>query len=382
VRVVTRVVWFARVAALATVVMRIARAARPAPPVTAGRETAGGIPRDVTVVVPARDEERRIGPLLEAVVGAPGVYEVVVVDDASTDGTAGLAASLGARVVLAPPLPDGWTGKSWALQTGIESASTSWVVTLDADTRPDPRLPAALVARTITDRLDLLTAAGRFECPTAGVAWLHPAMLTTLVYRYGPVGDPRPRRLLANGQCTALHRERFLAGGGMAPVREHTVEDVALARHVAASGGRVAFLDASSLLGVRMFETFADTWRGWGRSLALPDVEPRWRQCADVATLSAVQALPLVRVLAGRGDVVDLAALLVRAGTLAGTRRAYAGAGVASWLSPLADPLAVAAVARGTLTRRRVWRGRSYPAPTASTAPTAPTGRPARTAGR
>jgi dolichol-phosphate mannosyltransferase len=363
----------ARATALGVVVARVARAARTAPPVGADRlgGDGAGRPGAVTVVVPARDEERRIAPLLGAVVGAPGVVEVVVVDDASTDGTAALARSLGARVVSASALPDGWTGKAWALQQGVESATTEWVVALDADTRPDPLLPSALAARAAADDLDLLTVAGRFECPTRGVAWLHPAMLTTLVYRFGPVGDRHPRRLLANGQCTTMRRTRFLDTGGMSPVRGHTVEDVALARHVASSGGRVAFLDASSLLEVRMFETLGDTWRGWGRSVALPDVEPTSRQLLDVLTLAAVQALPLVRVLVRRADLLDVAALLVRVGTLAGTRRAYAGAARTYWLSPLADPLAVAAVARGTLSRRRVWRGRSYAAPTAPPARTA-----------
>ncbi len=73
----------------------------------------------ISVVIPARDEADRIGPLLDLVVGAPGVSEVIVVDDQSTDDTAELAARLGARVVTGEPLPDGWAGKAWALQQGL-----------------------------------------------------------------------------------------------------------------------------------------------------------------------------------------------------------------------------------------------------------------------
>jgi dolichol-phosphate mannosyltransferase len=357
-----------RLVAAAAVLVRLAGAARRVPPLLPAtddeRSVGGPAPApQIDVVVPARDEAPRVPPLLARVVGAPGVSEVIVVDDGSTDTTAELARRARARVVTGSALPVGWAGKAWALQQGFEASTADWVVTLDADTRPDPRLPAAMVARATADGLDVLTVAGRFECPTAGLRWLHPAMLTTLVYRYGPPGSAcptRPGRLLANGQSTAVRRAAFLASGGMSPVAGHLVEDVALARHVVRAGGRVAFLDASSLLSVRMYETFADTWRGWGRSLALPGVEPRWRQLLDIATLAMTLVLPLPRLAIGRGDVLDVALVVTRAGTLAGTARAYERRGVAYWCSPLADVIALAALARGLVTRRRTWRGRVY----------------------
>ncbi|MCU0260933.1 MAG: glycosyltransferase [Ilumatobacteraceae bacterium] len=349
-----------RVVAGAVAVTRLVRAARRLPPVSVGPV----VPDEaVTVVVPARDEAERIGPLLEAVVGAPGVAEVVVVDDRSSDATAAAATALGARVVAGTEPPDGWAGKAWALQQGIEAATTEWVVTLDADTRPDPRLPAALVARARADELDLLTVGGRFDCPSAGARWIHPALLTTLVYRFGPSGAAAvvpPDRVMANGQCMTLRRERFLDDGGMATVAGHPVEDVALARQRASAGRRVGFLDASALLTVRMYDTFADTVRGWGRSIALPGVEPPARQVLDLAVVALAQAAPLVRLAVGRGDPIDVALLALRLGTLAGTAPAYVRRDAAYWASPLADPLAVAVLARGVVVRRQQWRGRQY----------------------
>ena len=91
------------------------------------------------MVVPARDEANRIGPLLEAVIDAPGVAEVVVVDDESTDATAAIAAEAGAKVVAGRPLPSGWVGKAWALHQGIDVATGEWVVLLDADRRARAR---------------------------------------------------------------------------------------------------------------------------------------------------------------------------------------------------------------------------------------------------
>lgn len=349
----------ARVVAGVVAISRLARAGRAIPPV---RPTLTPV-QSIGVVVPARDEARRIGPLLDAIVGAPGVDEVIVVDDQSTDETAALARRAGATVVDGAPLPDGWAGKAWALQQGIDAATADWVVTLDADVRPDPRLPTALVARAAGDHLDLLTVGGRFECPTVASRWLHPAMLTTLVYRFGPPGAaaPRPGRTMANGQCMAFPRAPFRSWGGLEPVRGEVVEDLALARRLATDGQRVGFLDASDLLVVRMFESFGETWRGWGRSLALPGVESPGRQLADLAVVVLAQTSPLPRLLLRRGDLIDVALAAVRLGTLAGTRRAYRGAGFGYWASPLADPLAAIAIARGIARRgRQTWRGRSY----------------------
>lgn len=342
----------------AVAVSRLARAAFTAPPVRPTHTPSCSI----SVVIPARDEARRIGPLLATIVGAPGVDEVIVVDDCSSDDTARLAAAAGATVVRGAPLPGRWAGKAWALHQGAQRAAGDWVVALDADTRPDPVLPSALVARATGDNADFVSAAGRFDLPTPGARWLHPAMLTTLVYRFGPPGASMPAgREFANGQCMAFHRARFLAAGGFGAVRGDVVEDVAIARHVARTGGRVAFVDASGVLSVEMYDSLSATWRGWTRSLALPGVDPRRRQLAGLAVVAVAQALPLARVLMRRGDVVDAAMLAIRVGTLAGTRSAYSRVGPAYWASPLADVAATAAIAIGVARgHHQTWRGRRY----------------------
>ncbi len=127
-----------RVAAGAVAISRLAKAAAAARPLTPA--TADG-DSSISVVIPARDEAERIGPLLDAIVGAPGVSEVIVVDDQSSDATTEIASAAGATVIPGAPLPDGWAGKAWALQQGIEAATSEWIVTLDADARPDPRAP-------------------------------------------------------------------------------------------------------------------------------------------------------------------------------------------------------------------------------------------------
>lgn len=367
-------------------IRQLSGAARQVPAVTpvpgAGQSGAGisgagisGVAGLITVVIPARDEAARIGPVLAAMVGSPGVAEVIVVDDNSTDQTAEIARMAGARVIAGEPLKQGWAGKAWALQQGVAAVGTPWVVTLDADTAPDPRLPVALVARAEAEGYALMTVGGRFYCPSPGAQWLHPAFLTTLVYRFGPPGVPGvpPDRMMANGQCMVAQTATWKSEGVMAAVAGELVEDVALARRLARRGYQVGFLDASEMLTVRMYEDAPDTWRGWGRSIALPGVEPQARQWRDLAVVAIAQALPLPRIVSGRGDVVDVVLLALRLGTLAGTRRAYTAHRdlthrVAYWASPLADPIAVLAIARGILRPRQMWKGRAYSAPPSQTA--------------
>jgi dolichol-phosphate mannosyltransferase len=244
-------------------------------------------------------------------------------------------------------------------------------VFLDADTRPDRELARALVARCVADGLDLLSVAGRFDCPTRALRWLHPALLTTLVYRFPPPGavdQGTIHRRVANGQCLVARASTWRGAGAIGAVAHHTVEDVALVRTMASAGFAVGYLDAGDLLTVRMYEHAVEAWLGWGRSLALPGVDSRAQRIVGLATVALAQALPLGRLVTGRGDVLDGVLLAVRAGTLAGTAGAYVRRGPAYWLSPLADAVAVAALVRSTLARPRAWRGRSLSAPPSRTA--------------
>ncbi|MBA2347271.1 MAG: glycosyltransferase [Solirubrobacterales bacterium] len=326
---------------------------------------AGAPDATVSVVIPARDEADRIGPVLRALADDPAVHELIVVDDHSTDETARVAVNHGARVVLAPPLPTGCVGKPSALQHGLEQATGELVVTLDADVRPEPGLVVALAdALLAAPACTLLTGTVRFDCRSLGERFLHPAFLASLVYRFGP-GDvdgfqPRPSRAVANGQCLAARREELLAAGGFALSAEHMTDDVALARALRRRGWELLTVDVSDLLEVRMYTSAAETWTGWSRSLMAPDVTAAPWLALDVATLWAVQALPLPRLLARRGSRLDLGLLVLRLALHGAFRRTYRDHGAAFWLAPLADLPAVARLTWSVLRADRRWRGRRY----------------------
>ncbi|HEU5081768.1 MAG TPA: glycosyltransferase family A protein [Acidimicrobiales bacterium] len=344
----------ARAGLLALAVRRFARGARGTPalvPAVVGE-------LDVLVVVPARDEEERIGPCVSSLVGQGA--RVLVVDDGSSDRTRAVAEAAGATVIDAGPLPPGWAGKAHALQVGLDAAGAATVVFVDADTRAGEGFVGSVVGAL--GAATLVSAGARVDAASAGERWLHPAMLATLVYRFGPPGgrSARPNRTMANGQCTVVDRQALLDAGGFEPVRGSLLEDVALARHLAAAGHEVRFLDATDVLTVAGYGSLVGAWRGWGRSLDLRLVTPWPSQLLDLAVVWSGLALPLPRLLLRRGDAVDVAALAVRVGVLAGTRRAYLRRGLPYLLSPLADLAVAVRITAGTLRPSRRWRGRRY----------------------
>lgn len=367
-------------AALVVLLARLApgRTRRPpVPPLTAGGPVGG-----LTILLPAYNEAARIRPCLEGLLAqGPAVERILVIESRSADGTADIVREYQARdprLVLLhdPPLPPGWVGKAWALQYGTEQATTPWVLGVDADIVPAPGMADAILRLAQGEGYDAVSFSPRFDIPTAAERWLQPALLTTLVYRTGAAGErqPDPERVAANGQCMLFRRAVILREGYGIAAGSFS-EDVSIARHLARQGAKVGFLDGSQLFTVRAYETAAQAWREWGRSLDLKDARSAAGQAWDVAHLWLAQAAPWVT-----WPIVRLAAwpagwppalrtsllwvngtlLAVRLLLLLATRGAYVRPDIAYWLSPLADPLAAFRVTLSSLRRPRNWRGRRY----------------------
>lgn len=343
----------------------------------------------VTVVVATLNEAKRIGPCLEGLMAqTEPMLEVLIVDSRSTDGTRELVEAASARdprirLVTDDPLPAGWVGKVWALETGLRQAKGAWVLGIDADTVPAPGLVGAVVDAVEQDGYDVASFSPQFRDQTPAERFVQPAMLVTLVYRCGAAGatQPPPDRVLANGQCFVARRALLEQYGGYAPARASFCDDVTLARHLASHGARVGFLDGSKIIQVSAYVSLAEMWREWGRSFDLKDATPTWRRWIDVALVWSAQALPLPMLL-GLAAVltsmrwpaadnplamlpealvlVNASALLMRLLMLVALRQSYAERGWPFWLSWLSD---IAAAWRLTLSTARTptrWRGRQY----------------------
>ena len=341
----------------------------------------------VSVVVPTLNEAERIGPCLEGLAQqTDAVREILVVDSRSTDGTPNLVKAAQEkdarfRLLTDDPLPPGWVGRPWALHYGYthSSSESQWVLGIDADTQPQPGLVASLISAAETEGYDLVSLAPRFILKTPGELWLQPALLMTLVYRFGPAGaaDDGAERVMANGQCFLCRRELLDRLGGYTVAKSSFCDDVTLAREAAKAGATVGFWDGSLLLKVRMYEGLQETWREWGRSLDLKDASSPLQVWSDLLFLACVQALPWLSLPVLLGLFVASPTLLVKGALglnvgLIVVRCALQFAILGSydlsqargkwffWLSPLADPLAVLRIGLSSFRTPTRWRGRQY----------------------
>jgi dolichol-phosphate mannosyltransferase len=217
----------------------------------------------IAVVVPVLNERDRLEPCLEGLIAQGAeVTEILVVDGGSQDGTQQLVLDFQTRdarvrLVHAEPIPPGWNGKAWGLQVALEqsSATTSWVLTIDADVRPAAPLARSLLAHADGAALDALSVATLQVLNTCGEGLVHPAMLATLIYRFGIPGRTfsHVAEVQANGQCFLFRRTSLVARGGFAVARDSLCEDVTVARCLVATGCRVGFYEADGLASVQMY---------------------------------------------------------------------------------------------------------------------------------
>ena len=339
-------------------------------------------PGRVSVVVTCLDEAHRIGPCLQGLRRqGPAMLEALIVDSHSTDGTWAMlkeAATLDSRLVPMhdDPLPPEWVGKVWALEHGLRHARGEWVLGIDADTTPKPGLVAAAVDAAEQLGYDAVSFAPRFTAMSVAEQWLQPAMLMTLVYRFGAAGDraPAPDRVMANGQCFLARRSTLLAHGGYSSARRSWCDDVTLARHIARQGARVGFLDGAKIISVRAYSGIGQMWREWGRSIDLKDGTTPLTQFGDVCFVLLTQFVPLIAVIAGLLHVPDwrnggLAAawfwinvglVEIRVLLQFGLAGSYAERHWTFWVSFTADPLAAVRIVLSSLRRPRQWRTRRY----------------------
>ncbi|MDX2213013.1 MAG: glycosyltransferase family 2 protein [Oculatellaceae cyanobacterium bins.114] len=341
----------------------------------------------VSVVVPTLNEAERITPCLTGLTRQGyEVREIIVVDSRSQDGTVDLVKAAQRtdprfRVMTDDPLPADWVGRPWALHNGFlySSEHSEWILGIDADTQPQPGLVSSLISTAEAQGYDLLSASPQFILQYPGEFWLQPALLITLVYRFGAAGSTLTgsERILANGQCFLIRRSLLTDLGGYTSARRSFCDDVTLARYAAQHGAKVGFLDGSKVLKVRMYEGAVETWREWGRSLDLKDASSPGQKWGDLWFLLMVQGIPLIAtllltsfVLQGYTSVPILTAVgingllvFIRIALLWGIAPTYARptkAFWAFWFSPLADPLAVLRIFLSSVHTPTRWRGRVY----------------------
>jgi glycosyltransferase involved in cell wall biosynthesis len=228
---------------------------------------------DVSVIVPARNEEACLGACLQSLASQAGVsFEIIVVDDGSTDRTAEIARSFhGVRVVSPGPLPPGWTGKNNALVAGAKDARGEWLLFTDADTVHRAGSLAHSMAEVRERGVALLSYSPEQEVHGLWEKSVMPVIFAELASTYPPseVSDPASPAAAANGQYILISREAYDAVGGHIAVATSLLEDVALARVVKASGRKIFFRYGGDAVRTRMYRSFAQLREGWTKNLML-----------------------------------------------------------------------------------------------------------------
>jgi hypothetical protein len=276
-------------------------------------------PEPVTVLLPVRDEQAAVADCLHAVLAAadrwPGPVEVLVLDDASTDGTADVVRRIATadprvRLLTGTPTPAGWLGKPWACAQLAGAAAAGVLVFVDADVRLAPEALVGTVGLLRAAGLDLVcpyphqvagSVAERLVQPLLPWSWM-----STL-----PLGlaetSPRESLTAANGQLLAVDTTAYLRAGGHGAVRGDVLEDIALLRAVKASGGRGVVADGSRVATCRMYDGWPALRAGYRKSLWAAFGSPGG---AAVVVTALVVAHVVPAVAALRGSRVGLVGYL------------------------------------------------------------------------
>jgi chlorobactene glucosyltransferase len=217
----------------------------------------------VSIVIPARNEERELARTLESLAAQDYPdFQVIVVNDGSSDSTGEIAASWAERdrqflTINAPPPPDGWLGKCRALHLGASVAKGKWIVFADADVRHSPGCISRTVAVAEEQGLDFLTITPKLE---AEGIWeqitIPPAFfvgLATLPMR--KVMDPKSDLALGAGAFNLVRASAYREVGGHEPVRMAVIDDMMLGVLFKVSGKKVDWADGRELIRVRMYDS-------------------------------------------------------------------------------------------------------------------------------
>jgi len=330
----------------------------------------------ISVLIPARNEEHRIRPCLGTLVSSnyPD-FEILVLDDHSSDGTAEIVRQRSkgdprVRLIPGKDLPRGWTGKAWACHQLAQEAQGEFLVFVDADTRFSDITLSHAVHLALREKADLLSLWPYLEAKSWSEHLVIPFVhLFILLYLPHWMGGRSASLGAANGQFLLFRRTSYEKIGGHTAVAGHLVEDIALGRKMRAAGFRVLNRDGTNpghhiaWVRCRMYDNFRDLWDGFTKNL-YPAFDGRWGAFFFFQFFQAVVFLgPFALLPFFPHDPI----LWIEVAIIFSLRLAMAHRFRQSWLGALSHPLGqtlVLAIAANswlqTLRRRLPWRGRHY----------------------
>ena len=326
----------------------------------------------VVAIVPARNEAPYVGKAIRSLLVQryPVPLSIVLVDDDSSDGTADVARraadELGAgnrlTVISSPPLPPGWTGKLWALNTGLAEVARSTappelVLLADADIMHHPTNLRELASRIETEDYVLASLMVRLRCESLAERFLVPAFVFffQMLYPFAWIRNPRNRAAGAAGGCMLIRRAALERIGGLSAIRGEIIDDCALGRAVKREGPIWLGLSERTL-SLRPYPKIGHIWRMVARSAYAQLGYSPLVLLGAVFGLGIIFLAPVAAVVSGTNAApLGLAAWAAMALAFLPTLRLYQAAPIWAPLLPLITLVYIGATIDSA---RQYWQGR------------------------
>ena len=251
------------------------------PPLPFDADLVDGEAISLTVVIPAFNEslniKRSLGSVFKSLPPC-GDWQVVVVDDMSTDSTADLARECAKQLnqqhrfslIQAGPRParERWVGKNWACSRAMDGVKSSWVLFIDADVELRPTALRRALVQAIDERADLLSLAPRLVCTCLSEWMVQPIMASLLGLGFPIIeaNDPSSDVAFAAGPFMLFRRSAYDAIGGHRALAGEVVEDLALARTIKTSGFCLRYVLGLDAVDLQMYPNLSALWEGWTKN--------------------------------------------------------------------------------------------------------------------
>jgi len=231
----------------------------------------------ISILVPAKDEEANIEMCLKSLTAQdyPN-FEIIVIDDRSTDRTGEICRKFAAidkriKILQISELPAGWTGKNHAIHEGVKHAKGAYLLFIDADTSHDPCCVSAAMALSEKEGLDALSVEPYFAWSNffQELTFSIFTLVTACIFPIFLVNKRGSKTTLSNGQFILIKRKVYDSIGGHKAIAGRILEDLALAENVKKKGYHYNLAVGTGLITVKMYKDMASFWQGWSRILFL-----------------------------------------------------------------------------------------------------------------
>lgn len=242
------------------------------------------VPVLISVIIPARNEGRNIRRCLQALFAQTySNYELIVVDDRSSDETPMILAELGKaaarlNIVHGSQLPPGWAGKPHALIQGVAVAQGEWLCFMDADTFAQPNLLWSAYRMALEQGADMFSILTDQELGSFWEKTILPLVFLGLSFGFPAqrVNDPTKPDAISNGQFILIKRSVYDRVGGHVAVKDRVDEDKAIAILVKRAGYRLLLADGRKVACTRMYTSLPEMWEGWTKNIYLGLLDRLW----------------------------------------------------------------------------------------------------------